>query len=209
MSREQVLTKKGYDFYEVASAFQKCIRRGLEEDALYWGIELYESGYKDYCWKRMVIMSSEDVGLGEPSVIVQMMALKESFYYLNGMKDYSAQKLPFTQAIVLLSRCRKSRYIDHAITVNWHKHDTEMKAFQDWVFDPHTRRGKAMGRGEDFFYKESAKIANANKLAGEEELEQVAMRVEGVYGITREDEPVKDSAYQVIKRKNDDNLTLF
>ena len=49
----QRLTKKGYDFYEVASAFQKSIRRGLLEDAMYWGIELYESSYEEYAWKRM------------------------------------------------------------------------------------------------------------------------------------------------------------
>ena len=207
---DQVLTKKGYDFYEVSSAFQKSIRRCLEHDALYWGIELYESGYKDYCWKRMVIMCSEDVGLGEPSTIVQMMALKESFEYLQRMKDYGAMKLPFTHAIVLLCRSRKSRYIDHAITVNWQNHQEELKGIPDWAFDMHTRRGKAMGRGLQYFYQESCKIANANKLKGEEELEREAWKCDGIYGgIDREDIPVKDSSYLAIKKNYDDSPTLF
>lgn len=207
---EQVLTKKGYDFYEVSSAFQKSIRRCLEEDALYWGIELYDSGYKDYCWKRMVIMCSEDVGLGEPSTIVQMMALKESFEYLQRMKDYSAMKLPFTHAIVLLCRSRKSRYIDHAITVHWQNHAEEIKGIPDWAYDMHTRKGKFMGRGLQYFYQESCKISNANKLTGEEALEKEAWRVDGIYGgIDREDEPVKDSAYLAVKKNYDDSPTLF
>ena len=207
---EQVLTKKGYDFYEVSSAFQKSIRRCLEEDALYWGIELYDSGFKDYCWKRMVIMCSEDVGLGEPSTIVQMMALKESFEYLQRMKDYGAMKLPFTHAIVLLCRSRKSRYIDHAITANWQNHKEEIKAIPDWAFDMHTRRGKAMGRGLKYFYQESCKICNANKLKGEEELERLAWKCDGIYGgIDREDEPVRDAAYLAVKKNYDDCPTLF
>ncbi len=207
---EQVLTKKGYDFYEVSSAFQKSIRRGLENDALYWGIELYESGYKDYCWKRMVIMCSEDVGLGELSTIVQMMSLKQSFEYLQKMKDYGAMKLPFTHAIVLLCRSRKSRYIDHAITVHWQNHNEEYKALPDWAFDMHTRRGKSIGRGLKYFYQESCKINNANKLKGEEALEREAWKCDNIYGgIDRVDEPVKDSAFMVIKRSNDDSPTLF
>lgn len=208
---DQVLTKKGYDFYEVSSAFQKSIRRGLEKQALYWGIELYESGYKDYCWKRMVIMCSEDVGLGEPSTIVQMMALKESFEFLQRTKDYGAMKLPFTHAIVLLCRSRKSRYIDHAITVNWQNHNEVIEPLPDWAFDMHTRRGKAMGRGLRFFYEESCKIANANKLKGEVELEKEAWKVDGIYGgIDRVDEPVNDTAFLAIKSKNyDDSPTLF
>jgi replication-associated recombination protein RarA len=31
-----------YDFWEVLSAMQKSIRRGLEDEALFWGTELYQ-----------------------------------------------------------------------------------------------------------------------------------------------------------------------
>ncbi len=44
---DQILTKNGYDFFEVASAFQKSIRRGMEKEAMYWAIELYESNYQN------------------------------------------------------------------------------------------------------------------------------------------------------------------
>ena len=205
----QKLTKKGYDFYEVASAFQKSIRRGLIEDAMYWGIELYESNYEEYAWKRMIIMASEDVGLGEPSCVVQVMALKQSFDYLNMRKDMGAKKLPFTHAIAVLVNSRKSRFIDHAITVYWQQNREEIKEIPNWAFDMHTRRGKAMGRGLDYFYKESCKITNANKVEGEEELERIAWKVDNVYGIDREDVAATDKAYKDSDRKNDGSPTLF
>lgn len=205
----QRLTKKGYDFYEVASAFQKSIRRGLLEDAMYWGIELYESCYAEYAWKRMVIMASEDVGLGEPSCIVQIMALKQSYDFLELRHDQGAKKLPFTQAVAVLVKSRKSRFVDHAITVYWQQNREEVKPIPDWAFDMHTRKGKAMGRGLSYFYKESCLIANANKVEGEEELERIAWKVDNVYGVDREDLPATDKAYRSEERKNDGSPTLF
>lgn len=205
----QRLTKKGYDFYEVASAFQKSIRRGLLEDAMYWGIELYESCYAEYAWKRMVIMASEDVGLGEPSCIVQIMALKQSYDFLELRHDQGAKKLPFTQAVAVLVKSRKSRFVDHAITVYWQQNREEVKPIPDWAFDMHTRKGKAMGRGLSYFYKESCLIANANKVEGEEELERIAWKVDNVYGVDREDLPATDKAYRSDERKNDGSPTLF
>lgn len=208
---EQKLTTHGYDFYEVASAFQKAIRRAEEDDALYWAAELYESGQQEYAWKRMIIMCSEDVGLGEPSCIVQVIALKQSYDYLRSWHDYGGMKLPFVHAVLCLVRSRKSRYCDHAITVYWEMIKRGIKrAFKDYVFDMHTRRGKAIGRGLEFFYTDSCKIVNANKLSGEEQLEQAAWKVDYVGRIDRVDEPVKDSTFLAVKKKADDNMpTLF
>lgn len=205
----QKLTKKGYDFYEVASAFQKSIRRGLLEDAMYWAIELYESGYEEFAWKRMMIMASEDVGLGEPSCIVQVMSLKQSFDFLMLRKDIGAKKLPFTHAVVVLVKSRKSRFMDHAITVYWQQNKEEIKPVPEWAFDKHTRKGKAMGRGLKHFYDDACMIVNANKVEGEEELERIAWKVDGVNGVEREDIPVSDKAYRSAERKDDGSPTLF
>ena len=35
-----VKTQNGYDLHELLSALQKCIRRGLEEQAVYFAVEL-------------------------------------------------------------------------------------------------------------------------------------------------------------------------
>ena len=184
----QVKTKQDFDFFEVASAFQKSIRRGDELQSMYWAVELYDSGYQNYAWKRMIIMASEDVGLGDPFVIVQMMALKQSYDFLAQKKEKSLpERLPFTQAVILLSRCCKSRYIDHAITYYWNFNKTVHIDIPDYAFDMHTRRGKAMGRGLEFFYNESVKVNNANKIAGENEMEIAAMEVDKVAGVERVD----------------------
>jgi replication-associated recombination protein RarA len=182
MNDYQVRTKKGYDFFEVASAFQKSIRRGIESDAMYWAIELYESGYAKYVWKRMLIMSCEDVGLGSPFTNTMVMNLKASFDYLVSLKDKGlSEKLPFTQAVLTLVNAKKSRYVDLAISVYWKENKETMKEMPDYVFDMHTRKGKSMGRGLDYFYDEAAKINNANKLPNEEEMEKIAREADKAY----------------------------
>ena len=66
LSYHQMTTKKGYDFFEVSSTLQKSIRRGDEETALFFMVELVNSSYDEYVWKRLKIIASEDVGLAEP-----------------------------------------------------------------------------------------------------------------------------------------------
>ena len=65
-------TVGGYAFYEVLSALQKSIRRGLEEDALFWATELYLSGYEIQAWRRLCIIASEDIGLANPPAFTEV-----------------------------------------------------------------------------------------------------------------------------------------
>lgn len=170
-----VRTKHGYSFYEVASAFQKAVRRCDEKLAMFWAIELYDSGYQKFVWKRMLIMSCEDVGLGDPTTNTIIMSLKQTWDYLVSLKERSLpERLPFTQAVLQLVHCKKSRYVDLAISVYWRENATKHYEMPDYVFDMHTYKGKAMGRGLKFFYEEAAKINNANKLPNEEEMERIA-----------------------------------
>ena len=104
-------TVGGYDFYEVLSALQKSIRRGLEEDALFWGTELYLSDYADHAWNRLLVISSEDVGLAADSASLYVKNLHD--LYSNNKKSGEA-RLYFTHATLLLARAPKSRVVDHA-----------------------------------------------------------------------------------------------
>lgn len=206
----QLQTKKGHDFFEASSAFQKAVRRCDERQAMYWGIEMYESGKHKYVWKRMIIMASEDVGLGEPSCIVQMMALKQSFDYLFEQKDRGRpERLPFAHAILCLVRSRKSRYIDHAITAYWQEHDKHTLEVPDYALDSHTRRGKAKGRTLDFFYTEASKIYNANKPRGEEELEARARQIDKTSTTPRKDIDCDVDPDFSVTNKVVENPTLF
>ena len=96
----QILTLKGYDLYEVVSAFQKSIRRGMEKESMFWGIELHESGFANHAWRRMLIMSTEDIGLANPFAPVVINSLNDQYNKLFNPKDHKAQhRLPYTQAI--------------------------------------------------------------------------------------------------------------
>ena len=175
MADYQMKTKHGYEFFEVASAFQKAVRRCDEVLSMQWAVELYESGYQKYAWKRMIIMASEDVGLGEPDCITRIMALKNSYDFMVALNDrHKPEKLPFTQAVLVLVHSRKSRYVDLAISVYWKMNETNRPEVPDYVFDMHTRKGKSMGRGLDHFYAEGAKINNPNKMPHEEYMEGLA-----------------------------------
>ena len=73
-----LLTKNEYELDEVVSVLQKSIRRGLEEESLYWALELSESGYGQYLWRRLCVIASEDIGLVEPVVSVIINSLAEN-----------------------------------------------------------------------------------------------------------------------------------
>ena len=177
----QIRTENGYDFFGASSAFQKSIRRGDEDETMFWAVELHISGYVKYLWKRMIIITSEDVGVGDPDVVTRIMALKASYDYLLKEKNtHNAQTLPFIQAVITLVRARKSRFIDLAYSTYWNKHREQVgkKEVPDYAWDMHTRKGKKMGRGLEHFYDEGAKINNANKVDREEEFEKLALEAD-------------------------------
>lgn len=164
---KQVLTMKGYDMFEVISAFQKSIRRGLEDDAMFWGVELYNSEFIPYAWQRMMIISTEDIGLASPNAPVVMQALKQQFdslyYDKNGNKKFDKKqqcRLPYVQAILYLVHCPKSRHTDWALNY-WFDtllFDEDNKEIPDYALDIHTRRGKQMGKDINDFFSEGSKV---------------------------------------------------
>ena len=79
MTFAELTTPGGYRAGEVASAMQKCIRRGLANDALFWATELDLAGYPEYVWKRLKIIASEDVGLASNDAAPTISALYQSW----------------------------------------------------------------------------------------------------------------------------------
>ena len=75
----QLTTPSGYLNSECTSAMQKCIRRGLEEEAPFWATELDLAGYGAYVWKPLRIIASEDIGLADPNLCVQVRMLYENW----------------------------------------------------------------------------------------------------------------------------------
>ncbi|MDI9871330.1 AAA family ATPase [Flectobacillus roseus] len=158
--KHQIITKKGYSGPEVISAIQKCIRRGWEKEALYWALELYESNYSEWLWKRLRIISSEDIGLAEPNISSEIWALYCMFREAAKNKEDKGepQRLFLAHAVIKLCRSKKSRLIDWAIFWEILTHPFKRLEIPDVALDKHTDRGKRLGRSWKHFFEEGSKL---------------------------------------------------
>lgn len=182
MSRYDLRTAKGHDFFEVSSALQKSIRRGLEDEAMYWAVELFNSNYAEYVWKRLRIIASEDVGLASPGIASEIMALYQSHKLQAAKKDTdnAPERLFLTHAVILLCRVPKSRVIDWALLYHWNRHGQTSRPIPDFALDKHNDRGRALGRGFKHFLEEGTRLVN---MANPVEDEQYKARAETVLNL--------------------------
>lgn len=149
-------TVHGYDMFEVLSAMQKCVRRRMEADAIYWATELQMSGVgmEGALWGRILIMASEDIGLASDAACAENVALTCEALYRNWKKKPDV-KLFALHAMLALIRSKKSRITDSAWC--WRMAEEKLgrrphKPLPDFALDKHTTRGKAMGRGQMHFW---------------------------------------------------------
>jgi replication-associated recombination protein RarA len=165
--RFKVITVSGHPLGEVASAFQKAIRRGLEDEALHWGVELDLSNFGEYAWKRMRIIASEDVGLAEPYLPATVYALYQNWVDQRRKRDlkHGPERLFLVHAILMLVRARKSRIVDHALIVHYGSHSP--RQIPDYALDKHTGSGRRLGRGVEHFFTDGIKLANKADLRDE------------------------------------------
>ena len=109
-----IVTPSGHPGDEVISALQKFIRRGETELAVRAAYELYLTGEEltAYLWRRLLVISAEDVGLGEPMAPVVVDALHRSSRELS--RDSSDYQLLFVHAVrYTLTGQERGRNIDH------------------------------------------------------------------------------------------------
>lgn len=166
MTFAEMPTPGGYTCGEVASAFQKCIRRGLEEDALFWATELDLAGYGEYVWKRLRIIVSEDIGLAEPGLAADLRALYDNWLDQRKKKDerHGPERLFLVHAVLRCARAQKSRMVDHALIVMYEGR-REHREIPDFALDRHTSRGRRRQRGWKHFWEEGAHLTNPSPIA--------------------------------------------
>ncbi len=147
---------------ELRSALQKSIRRGLLENALLVGYELFQTGLEAerLLWERLEIIAVEDVGFGRPDapVIVDVLhRMHGQFAWPSGDRFIFA-----AHAIRLLVTSPKDRTTDEL--ANWVRHLADDEGVRpeipDVALDVHTKRGQLMGRGLAHFFAEGARVAN-------------------------------------------------
>lgn len=169
---------KGYDFFEGSSAFQKSIRRGMENDALYWGLIFFETNdmAQTYLWNRMKIMVSEDIGLAEPNLMSELLALEECFIKFKEKKTdkKASYRLFFVHAILRLVHAKKSRLVDWQLNYMWDMMIAEKpREIPDYALDIHTYRGKKMGKTKMNFLNEGSHLENAILIGAEEKIKEI------------------------------------
>ena len=172
--RQQLRTQRGYDFYEVASALQKSIRRGDVRLAGYMALELFPR-YANYCWKRLLTVSAEDCyGV----ITNEIMALHDAFWVVNKGKKGEQLKgrIFISKAVILLCESKHNRdsdilqnmvydrklgITDEQIESLMEEVRAESPEIPEYVFDCHTSKGKRAGKTKkDFFIEEQQALAN-------------------------------------------------
>jgi replication-associated recombination protein RarA len=161
-------TTYDYPLDEVVSSLQKSIRRGDEENAMWWAFEL-EPKFHQYMWRRLGVIACEDVGLANPTAVVVVNACRESYYF-----HRTTSKRPdpnyVTLAVVTLCRSLKSREgndLQALILAEREAGDKlppqevrQRHAVPDYALDLHTRRGRSMKRGLEHWLREASQLVN-------------------------------------------------
>lgn len=158
-------TMRGFPVGDVVSALQKAIRRSEEEQAVAWAAELVQSGEATWCWNRLEIICSEDIGIAWPEGPAVIAALRAQFDRALARKSNShPERLFVVHAAMLLARAPKSRRVDNAVWATFGVEAPMFPEIPDYALDHHTAAGKAKGRGAEFWAEE------ASKLVGEADL---------------------------------------
>jgi len=141
--RYELKTPGGYRLDEVVSALQKAIRRGQEERALFWMMELIQGRFIAYLWRRLSIICVEDVGLADPHAPILINSLAQLNERVN--KKYFIETFHPTMAVLYLCRASKSREIDYACDY------IDLKRKAGWkleigqeCLDEHTKKGREL-----------------------------------------------------------------
>jgi len=166
-------TIRGYDFGEVSSAMQKGLRRGDAKLSGYWALELWQSGYGNYVWKRLLTVSAEDCwGL----LTQEVKALHDSYLVVNkGVPAAEAKgRIFISKAVILIAVAKKNRDADHLQNFVYDQKigvDDKILAadlrrapkytpIPGYAYDCHTIKGKKMGKTKADFFREEQQALN-------------------------------------------------
>lgn len=154
-----MVTASGHTGDLMLSALQKFIRRGETERAARAAYELSicSEEAEKVVWRRLRVICAEDVGLANPQAPSVVHALAESACELPwGTPD---RNILLTHAVRYLCQCPKDRA---SCTLN-SVIKRRVKAgapfeLPDYVYDMHTIKGRAMGRGRMHFLHEASRV---------------------------------------------------
>lgn len=135
-----------YEFDEVSSALQKMIRRSKEYEACYFAYLIHQSGYGEYLWGRLIVITSEDVGSGDPLAPVVVNALHQNWqaWHKHTKTPELTKFFMVVHAVLYLCRSAKNRENDSLLNLI-HSQFSDGKRIEvpEIAKDIHTAVGKA------------------------------------------------------------------
>jgi hypothetical protein len=145
------------------SALQKCIRRGMEREAMLFACELFHTS-KAFCsmvTNCLEVVAHEDIDcLAAPTIVPFVAAAAQQARDWYDPDKPGKSRMAIGNIIRLLCRAPKSREGDHfqmAVGLANALED-ELPEIPDWALDMHTPAGKRLGRGVEHFLTESTKL---------------------------------------------------
>ncbi|CAN5624595.1 replication-associated recombination protein A [soil metagenome] len=106
--RTLLYDKGGEQHYDIISALHKSVRGSDPDGSLYWLARMLESGEDPlYVARRIVRMSTEDIGLADPHALTLCMAAQQAVHF-QGMPEGA---LALAHAVVYLSLAPKSNAV--------------------------------------------------------------------------------------------------
>jgi replication-associated recombination protein RarA len=155
-------TKNGLNALTCVSALQKCIRRGMEREAMEFACELMHTSKPMHTMvlNRLEIIAHEDIDVIASPWIVPFVSAAVAQSKDRYGKHIGEARLIVGNIIRSLCRAPKSRAGCHFAAAIGLRSMLEGFApeIPDYANDMHTMKGKAMGRGLDHFRSEGAKL---------------------------------------------------
>lgn len=165
----ELMTKNGYKLDQVVSALQKEIRRGNELMAQYWALEMNESGFWRYCFRRMQVIAGEDIGLANPEAMILVSSTFGALLAQERIKKVTHVDNNIIGFMALyLARSPKSRLVDYWGGIILKRKEKGWKAeIPTYAIDQHTAKGRDMGMDDTDFFREGSRIKNKKVIEGE------------------------------------------
>jgi replication-associated recombination protein RarA len=158
-------TKGGLPSMACVSAMQKCIRRGMEREAMEFAVELMHTSkaFHSMVCKRLQVISHEDIDTqARPDIVPFVRAACEQAleWYEADATKMGKSRMAVGNAIRMMCRAPKSRIGDHFAASIGLRSLLEgfVPEIPDWANDKHTIAGRKAGRGLDHFRQEGAKL---------------------------------------------------
>ncbi|TGE37863.1 replication-associated recombination protein A [Desulfosporosinus fructosivorans] len=145
--------KVGDNHYDIISAFIKSMRGSDPDAALYWLAILLEAGEDPrFIIRRIIVHASEDIGLADPTVMLQAHAAANALEWL-GMPE---ARIPIAQAVLAIATAPKSNStvesIDRALAYVRQQPTGEVPAH---LKDSHYPGASKLGHGQQYLYPHS------------------------------------------------------